>query len=190
MIVGSIVLLALRKTIIDKETSTPTEIDLPMFGKIRVNSPALVLFGMGIVPLMYAVWDYHKLRERVAEQVSIVGTVTTDSPEVRIYAVQAVESLENVSSPATVERKFRLVVPLVGQYDVYYVAQDVVQNGSPLVVIDHKSVDLAHKQAGEVIDVDEYVLPSLSEVHLLPRPSEAVRFATNVAATPRPGHGK
>jgi hypothetical protein len=174
LILGSIVLLSLRKTLVDKETSQPTEIEVPLLGKVRVNSPALVLFAVGIIPLVFAVWDYHKLREKLAEEVSIVGTVTTDSPEVQVYAVVALGTVENTASPTSAKGTFRFDVPLLGKpYEIYYVAQ----NGNALVVMNHASADLDHKKAGDEVHLDPAELAHLSK---------PVAYTARVAATPQP----
>jgi hypothetical protein len=196
MITGSIVLLALRKTFIDSETKQPITFDIPMIGKMSANSPAIVLFGIGIVPLIFSVWDYHRFREKLgeklADKVHIVGTVTTDSQEVRVYAVQAVDSFEQPSSRGMAEHRFRLDVPLlVGNYDVYFMAQNLTQNGNALVYVDHTAVsNLDQKNPGEFVEIEGKVLPSLSAANtrLLAHPNEGVRYATNVAATPLPEH--
>jgi hypothetical protein len=106
----------------------------------------------------------------MTEQVSIVGTVTTNSPEVQIYAVPggALGTVETAFSPAVVNGKFRFNVPLLGRayYDVYYVAQ----NGNALVVMGHASADLTTKKAGDEVHIDLGELAHLSSPCRTSRP--------------------
>jgi hypothetical protein len=70
MVVGGIVLLYRQKISIDKAGRVQTEITTPL-GKFKTNSPALVLFALGFVPLIYPMYQLAGL----AKQVTIRGNV-------------------------------------------------------------------------------------------------------------------
>src|SRR6476661_10924552 len=56
MVVGGIWLIYKQKIYIDSESKQVTEIELPI-GKFKTNLPALVLFALGFVPLIYPLYQ-------------------------------------------------------------------------------------------------------------------------------------
>ena len=82
MIVGGIWLLYKQKIYIDKETNEVTEIETPV-GKFKTNAPALMLFALGFVPLIYPLFQV----AGSTREIRIHGNVKTDSQPLAVFAV-------------------------------------------------------------------------------------------------------
>lgn len=116
MVAGGIFMLYKQKIYIDRESQQITEIEAPLLGKFRTNVPALVLFVLGFVPLIYPLW----LLRQLANQVEIVGTVKSTSYPVYVYAVTGVDTVRG-------ERQFGLTMPLSAkEYRILYMAGNAV----------------------------------------------------------------
>lgn len=81
MVVGGIVLLYKEKIYIDRESNQITEIETPI-GRFRTNLPALLLFALGFIPLIYPIWQI----QQHPPSMKIHGRVTSNIP-VRFEAV-------------------------------------------------------------------------------------------------------
>jgi hypothetical protein len=103
MVAGGIWLLYKQKIYIDRETKEVTEIDTPV-GKFKTNVPALVLFALGFVPLIYPIVQSAK----VAKEIEFRGNVRGNAFPVQVYAVIRSDSLLG-------PRDFILRVPIVKQ---------------------------------------------------------------------------
>src|SRR5258708_4651310 len=100
MVIGGIWLLYKEKIYIDRESKQVTEIETPI-GKFKTNVPALALFLIGFVPLIYPILK----SANFAEEVLIRGNIKASSFPVQIYAVAQSDSvLQN--------RDFSLKVPV------------------------------------------------------------------------------
>lgn len=110
MVVGGIWLLYKEKIYIDSESKQVTEIEIPMVGKFKTNLPALVLFGLGFVPLIYPMAKCSV----VVPELVLKGSVKGDAFPVQVYAVVRTES---VAEP----RDFSLHVPALADYKLLYV---------------------------------------------------------------------
>ncbi|HEX2571391.1 MAG TPA: hypothetical protein VH877_17665 [Polyangia bacterium] len=116
MVAGGIFMLYKQKIYIDRESQQITEIETPLLGKFRTNVPALVLFVLGFVPLIYPLW----VLRQIADQVEIVGTVKSTAYPVYVYAVTGVDTVRG-------ERQFGLTVPLSAkEYRILYLAGNAV----------------------------------------------------------------
>jgi hypothetical protein len=80
MVAGGIWLLYKQKIYIDKESNQVTEIETPL-GKFKTNVPALVLFALGFVPLIYPIVQ----SSGFAEEVRIMGNVKAGTFPVQVY---------------------------------------------------------------------------------------------------------
>lgn len=124
MVVGGIWLVAREKLYVDRETKEVTTIELPFGVKLQTNIPALALFLLGFVPLIYPLYATSGL----LEEIQLSGEVAGDGFPVEVYAV--VES-DFLRAPG----HFRMAVPdLDGQrdhYKVLYVAGNAVLDGRP-----------------------------------------------------------
>lgn len=124
MVIGGIWLVAKEKLYVDRETKEVTTVELPFGVKLQTNIPALALFLLGFVPLIYPLYATSGL----LEEVQISGQVAGDDFPVEVYAVVESESLR---SPG----QFLLKVPDVNgqreKYKVLYVAGGAVHDSRP-----------------------------------------------------------
>ncbi len=156
MVVGGIWLLYKQKIYIDRESKQVTEIETPI-GKFKTNIPALILFALGFVPLIYPII---KSAENT-QQINIRGKVKANEYPVQIYAVIKSESiLEN--------RAFSLQVPvfkdITGEYKVLYLVGNMIFEDL---------ADLRNQKNGEI------VLPG-KEI----QSSVTAKFKTNLQSVP------
>lgn len=139
MIVGGIWLIAKEKIYINSETKEVTEVDIPFFGKLRTNAPALVLFFLGFAGLFYPI---HK--SGVA-YLHVRGTVKSEFHPVGIYVITHETLL-------TSDGSFEVPVPDLSTSDyspeVLYVAGTSYSTGA---------VDTSLAKKG-VIKVDQAVI--------------------------------
>lgn len=122
MVVGGIWMLYKQKIYIDRESKEITEIETPL-GKFKTNVPALVLFALGFIPLIYPIIKSAEIAEQITEQVNIKGKVKANEYPVQIYAVIKSDSiLEN--------RDFSLQVPVLknmtDDYKIIYLVGNMV----------------------------------------------------------------
>jgi len=89
MVVGGIWLIYKEKIYIDRETKQVTEVETP-FGKFKTNVPALVLFVLGFVPLIYPIAK----SVQFFKQVQIEGAVKADKFPVTVYAIIKLDTLQ------------------------------------------------------------------------------------------------
>jgi hypothetical protein len=134
MVVGGIWLVYKEKLVIDRESKQVTEIDTPL-GKFKTNIPALVLFALGFVPLIFPIVK----SVGYSSQMNIRGDVTSDAHPVTIYAVVRTDALQQ-------DGEYSLQVPAPfgkaeGDYRVIYVAGGTILE---------ERVDPAHLQSGVV----------------------------------------
>lgn len=133
MVVGGIWLLFKQKIYIDRESNQVTEIDTP-FGKFKTNYPALALFALGFVPLIYPIVQ----TSGALEEFQIRGNVKASEHPVQVYAVIESDSLMQ-------DRDFSLNVPVLKQqghqYKVIYVVGSTVLEDT---------VDTSKRRSGEV----------------------------------------
>jgi hypothetical protein len=113
MVVGGIWLLYKQKIYIDRESKQVTEIETPI-GKFKTNLPALVLFALGFVPLIYPLAQCAGMRS----QLRLKGRIEGDAFPVQVYAVVGTDTLNQ-------SRDFNLLVPqlenLIQDYKILYV---------------------------------------------------------------------
>ena len=110
MIVGGIWLIYKEKIYIDRESKQPIEINTPL-GNFKSNYPALALFALGFVPLIYPIYSLNKLVGYVkVDTVRIKGPVETSAYPALVYAARAQDSL-------TKNGEFRVPVPYIGNDD-------------------------------------------------------------------------
>ncbi|MEW6086955.1 MAG: hypothetical protein AB1498_01455 [bacterium] len=134
MVAGGIWLLYKQKIYIDRESKEVTEIETPI-GKFKTNIPALILFALGFVPLIYPIIK----SSEITEQVSIKGMVKANEYPVQVYAVIKSDSImEN--------RDFSLQVPVLknitDEYKVIYLVGNMVFEDR---------ADLKNQKNGEIV---------------------------------------
>lgn len=133
MIVGGIWLIYKQKIYIDRESKQVTEVETPI-GKFRTNFPALVLFVLGFVPLIYPIVKAGVF----TQQIRIVGEVEADTFPVNVYAVAQIDSLQR-------SRSFSITVPYMKDVTKDYVVLFISQN-----TIGEQIADLQQVQNGEI----------------------------------------
>jgi hypothetical protein len=99
MVVGGIWLIYKQKIYIDRETKQVIEVET-LFGTFRTNIPALALFIIGFIPLIYPIYQITDLTKKVR----ISGMVRSSSHPVLVYATIGIDSLAH-------DREFSLYVP-------------------------------------------------------------------------------
>ena len=154
MVVGGIWLLYRQKIYIDRESREVTEISTPI-GTFKTNFPALMLFALGFVPLIYPMFQLAGM----TKEVKIRGNVKANAHPILVYAVAKSDSLLQDGS-------FNLQVPLLSSAD--YKVLYLVGNS-----MDQVAVDLKAQQSG-VIDLKDKVIS-------LP---ETVKFQGSVEPVP------
>jgi hypothetical protein len=119
MILGGIWLLYREKIYIDTESKEVTEIETPI-GKFKTNVPALALFALGFVPLIYPILK----AQLVEDLVQIEGKVPSHADQMRIYAAV------NNTEPNSQGGDFGMPVPFLKEkyatYTILYVLDDRV----------------------------------------------------------------
>jgi hypothetical protein len=118
MVAGGIWLIYKEKIYIDRETKAITEVETP-FGKFKTNIPALVLFVLGFVPLIYPIIK----SASTTPEVPLKGEVKSNTYPVDVYAVISSDSLKN-------QRSVNLSVPFLqgstNEYKVLYVVGGIL----------------------------------------------------------------
>jgi hypothetical protein len=130
MVVGGIWLLYKEKIYIDSESKQVTEIELPI-GKFKTNLPALVLFALGFIPLIYPMAKCSGM----LSELRLHGRIDGDAFPVQVYAVVRTDSL---NAPGD----FSLRVPELADYKILYVVP-----GEP--VVDYQP-DVREARSGEL----------------------------------------
>ncbi len=130
MVVGGIWLLYKEKIYIDSESKQVTEIELPI-GKFKTNLPALVLFALGFIPLIYPMTQCSGM----LSELRLKGRIEGDAFPVQVYAVVRTDSLNGPGD-------FSLRVPELEDYKILYVVP-----GEP--VVDYQP-DVSAAKSGEL----------------------------------------
>ena len=140
MVVGGIWLVYKEKIVIDRESKQVTEIETPI-GKFKTNLPALVLFALGFVPLIFPIVK----SVGYSNQLSIRGAISSDAHPVTIYAVVRTDSLQG-------NGEYNLQVPApfgkAEDYRVVYVAGGTLSDNR---------VDTASQKSGVVKMPDQVI---------------------------------
>ncbi len=161
IVAGGIWLLYKQKVYIDRESKEVTEIETPI-GKFRTNIPALVLFALGFVPLIYPIWKTTGAIQRI----HIRGDVKAKNFPVQVYAVIKSDLL-NASGD------FSLLVPILSDLGDEY---KVILTSGP-TILDARA-DLTTSKDGVVrvqtkdfTGIDAEILEP-DDRHIPPRPPE------------------
>ncbi|WP_446008493.1 hypothetical protein [Candidatus Electrothrix sp.] len=133
MVVGGIFLLYKEKIYIDSQTQEVTALETPA-GTFRTNAPALALFMIGFIPLIYPIYQSSKDKEQVKlaleqerlkqeEKVKLQGHVSAGNDTVQVYVVLDSESVNNPRDysfkvPAHLEQE---------KYTVLYKLDNIIQ---------------------------------------------------------------
>jgi hypothetical protein len=123
LVVGGFVLLYKGKISLSGGGEA-TEIRTPL-GTLRTNFPALVLFALALIPLIYPLWRIRELRQTV----EVVGHIKSTEPDVEVLVVRGSKALR-----ATPEgSQFVLRVPR-DEYSIdYRIGDQFVPSGDSIV---------------------------------------------------------
>lgn len=85
LLVGTLILLFKRRVYLDREIGQPSEneIDLPLIGKFKTQSPAIVLIFLAAVLVLYPIW----LRSTRAEFATVEGDIQAGGKSVTVTIV-------------------------------------------------------------------------------------------------------
>lgn len=149
MVVGGIWLIYKEKIYIDKKSNKVIEIQTPIFGKFKTNIPAIALFGMGFIPLIYPIVQLTPYLK--TDVVKISGNVRSSSHPVLIHAVIKSEPLQS-------DRNYSFEIPVLqggSACKLLYVVGDFV---------DEEYIDMAKAKNGEIVIKEKDInLPEIIE---------------------------
>jgi hypothetical protein len=81
-----------EKIYINPQTGQATSIEIPWFGRLKTNVPALVLFFFGLLLLGYPIYQSSVVTAH-PKKVAITGPVQSGFP-VTVYAISAIDVLQ------------------------------------------------------------------------------------------------
>lgn len=118
LLIGTMLLVGFRRIYFDSKTKRLTEVQLPIFGKIKTQAPAIVLIFVGAFLVVYP------LTRARPDMATVVGEVDTGNRPVtvRIVAIPQFQTTLQKSG------KYHLPVPLLKDnlYRVEYIVDDVI----------------------------------------------------------------
>jgi hypothetical protein len=115
MVVGGMWLIYKQKIYIDKESGQPIEIELPGNLRFKSNYPALALFVLGFIPLIY---PFHEI-PNLPKYPLVVRTNLTGVPNTSVYPVVVYASV-GLSAVTQDGEEFSVPVPFIGKGDEEY----------------------------------------------------------------------
>lgn len=116
MVVGGMYLLYKQKIYIDKESNQPIEIQLPGNLSFKSNYPALALFVLGFIPL---IWPFHELKQLV-QYPHVVHVDVTGIPKTSVYPTLVYASIPTTDAITEDGQPFHVNVPIIGDKDQDY----------------------------------------------------------------------
>ena len=162
MIVGSLLLVWKQKIVIDRESKQPVEIELPLGLRFKSNAPALALFVLGALLLIYPIMQLKDLNRYIeVDTVPVRGLVHGDVYPVLVYAVRRGDMVNKTG-------EFKIPVSFLGRQDVDDYRILLVANGRVI-----NEARAARKEWGKEI-----------EVSFTPVVFEPANFQGNVATVP------
>jgi hypothetical protein len=115
MVVGGMWLIYKQKIYIDKESNQPVEVKLPGNFSFKSNYPALALFVLGFVPLIYP----FQLVSKLPDYPLVVRAKLTGVPNTTVYPALVYASVAASAVTQDGER-FTVPVPFIGKGDEEY----------------------------------------------------------------------
>lgn len=136
MVAGGVWLIMKQKIYLDSTTKQAVEVELPLFGKLRTNVPALGLFLLGIVPLVYPI---QKVTPKLTTRYLQVEQVLSSDTSVGIYVCVLSKNLPRGG-------KFIVSVPIIDNAD--YTPELVYIAGS---ITDFQELKLNEQKNGLIV---------------------------------------
>ena len=139
MIVGGMWLIYKEKIYLDPKTKAILNVDVPFFGKIRTNIPALGLFLLGFFPLIYPI-----LKSRPQYLLVHQPSVKSNLHPVAVYLVVHTEVLQQ-------DNELNLSVPILPIEDYRPELIYVAGAGSVAGIVQEQGLNLKLAKSGELI---------------------------------------
>lgn len=147
MILGALVLLFKEKIYLNAETKEPMSVDVPFFGKLKVNSPALGIFILGILAVAYPLHFDH------LNYVTATGKVKSNTYPVIAYVTSGEGTIGTatdleISVPKLPVKDYKPNVVLIAGNAIGYahVSLDDAKNGV-VVIKPIELLDTSHPQS-------------------------------------------
>jgi hypothetical protein len=131
VLLTTMLLIAMRRIYIDKETNQPTEFDFPLLGKMKTQTPALFLIAVGGILSAYSSYEAAELwKESIMATVpgTLDGEVQLDGAKATVLVLAVPTQYENARQSSG---KFSLPVRLLPNSD-YQVKYEVDQQVFPV----------------------------------------------------------
>src|SRR5271165_2942098 len=145
MVVGGMWLIYKQKIYIDKESGQPVEIELPGNLKFKSNYPALALFVLGFVPVIY---PFHEL-QNLPEYPHVVRVKLTGAPSTSVYPVLIYAAIAQ-SAVTQDGDTFSVPVPFIGkgeeEYKILLVANEHVLDTETATKTGEQKISIPFKQ--------------------------------------------
>lgn len=135
MVIGGVWLIYKEKIYLNPDTKEVLSVELPFFGKFRTNVPALGLFVIGIMPLIYSLYKL----TLTTPYIQVEQMVTSDDHPVAVYVAVGSKSVPRDST-------FRVSVPVINNPDY---TPELVYLAGP--VIDHVEINLDEQKDGQIV---------------------------------------
>jgi hypothetical protein len=133
MVAGGIWLIFKQKIYLNAEKNEVVGVEMPFFGKMRTNVPALGLFIIGIIPLLYP------LHRTTTRYLRVEQPLSSDDHPVDVYVVVHTESLR-------LDGNLVVQVPVISSPD--YNPELIYSAGT---VTDHQWLDLNDEKHGKIV---------------------------------------
>jgi hypothetical protein len=122
VMISTMVLIGTRRIYVDKETKEVTEIDFPLLGKMKTQSPALFLVAVGFMLTAYAVYQDATLWSKSMTETTpgtLEGEIELNGAHATVLVLAVPSQYENVRQTSG---KFTIPVPLLPStnYQVSY----------------------------------------------------------------------
>lgn len=122
VLLATMLLIAMRRIYIDKETNQPTEFDFPLLGKMKTQTPALFLIAVGGILSAYSSYQAAELwKQSITATVpgTIDGEVELDGAKATVLVLAVPTQYENARQSSGT---FSLPVQLLpnSEYQVKY----------------------------------------------------------------------
>jgi len=128
MVVGGLWLLAKQKIYLDHETKEPVQVELPGGVRLKANSPALALFLVGFIPLLYPVYKLDLREYPHVETVNLTGDLDPQEQMIVVYASTGQDSVQ--PSERTFKIPAHFLADVESEYKVLLLAdKNVISEG-------------------------------------------------------------
>jgi len=156
MVVGGIWLLGKQKIYLDHETKEPVQVELPGGIRLKANSPALALFLIGFIPLLYPVYKLDPQKYHAVETATLTGKFDPQEHDLIVYA-------SAVQAPVIRNRNsFQISVPFVADQGGEYgnVNYEVLVLFNDLIVSQATATLKDRNESGEIpVRLSPFIYP-------------------------------